>query len=82
MTSDTLKALRDLEALLGKNVKSSPRDRLVVLEGYISASIKRAERVEQLIAEQGLQEPAAMRILLEDLEQIREKLLQIDMAPA
>jgi hypothetical protein len=29
-----------------------------------------------------LQEPAAMRILLEDLEQIREKLLQIDMAPA
>ncbi|MCG5212496.1 hypothetical protein [Streptosporangium sp. KLBMP 9127] len=82
MTSDTLKAVRDLEALLGRNIMSPPKERCVVLAGYVAASLKRARRVEELIEEKGLAEPSAMKVLIEDLERVLEKLSQIEFGGA
>ncbi|WP_344938815.1 hypothetical protein [Sphaerisporangium flaviroseum] len=79
MTSDTLKAQRDLESLLGKNILSSPKDRIIVLVGYVSASLKRARKVAEMIEERQLDEPPAMRILLDDLEKVLEKLAKIEL---
>ncbi|WP_431966093.1 hypothetical protein [Nocardia sp. bgisy134] len=42
LTSDTLKAQRDLESLLSKTILSAPGDLIVVLIGYVQASLMRA----------------------------------------
>ncbi|MFI6865772.1 hypothetical protein [Nocardia sp. NPDC050406] len=75
MTSDSFKALRDLEALLGKYIHSPPKDQIAVLQGYVAAARSRARTVEEMtITRPDLVLPPALTILLEDLETVEEKL--------
>jgi len=77
MTSDTLKALRDLEALVAKNVLSLPAERIPVLSNYVQASLKRARTVGELIRLRSMEPPPAMEIFNEDLERALQKLAKV-----
>lgn len=81
MSSDSFKALRDLEALLGKNVFAPPKDQITVLLGYVEAAQQRARTVaEMTTARPELTVPAAMSILQQDLNDVLTKLGKIEEA--
>lgn len=81
MTSDSFKALRDLEALLGKYIHTPPKDRIASLRGYVAAATLRARTVEQMTnARADLTFPPALTILLEDLENVGAKLERVQQA--
>lgn len=74
LTSDTLKAQRDLEALVSKTILSVPKDRIAVLIGYIEASLRRVRAVGEMIQHKGLEKPPTLDIIIEDLERASVKL--------
>ncbi|MFJ2836387.1 MULTISPECIES: hypothetical protein [Nocardia] len=74
LTSDTLKAQRDLESLVSKTIQSVPADRIAVLQGYVAASLSRLESVGDLIRARGLTTPPALQIIAEDLRRAQAKL--------
>ncbi|MEU5409525.1 hypothetical protein [Nocardia asteroides] len=74
LTSDTLKAQRDLESLVCKTIQSVPADRIAVLQGYLAASLSRLDTVGELIRARGLAAPPAMQIIAEDLLRAQAKL--------
>ncbi|MFE1592179.1 hypothetical protein [Nocardia sp. NPDC058705] len=73
LTSDTLKAQRDLESLASRTIQTIPADRIAVLQGYIAASLLRLETVTELIRARGLEEPHTLRIVAEDLLRAQTK---------
>ncbi|MFD3706765.1 hypothetical protein ACFWUP_26815 [Nocardia sp. NPDC058658] len=73
LTSDTLKAQRDLESLASKTIQTIPADRIAVLQGYIAASLLRLETVTELVRARGLDEPHTLRIVAEDLLRAQAK---------
>ncbi|MEV0584930.1 hypothetical protein [Nonomuraea sp. NPDC050310] len=81
LSSDSLKALRDLEALTAKCLVHPPDTRLAALSGYLSAAIKRAHEVDTLIRIKNLSRPPAMGTLIEDLTNAQEKLTRIELGP-
>ncbi|GAA4922078.1 hypothetical protein GCM10023334_026020 [Nonomuraea thailandensis] len=81
LSSDTLKALRDLEALMAKCLVQPPDGRLTALAGYIAAALRRAHEVDNLISTKALARPAAMATLIEDLAHAQDKLARIDLGP-
>ncbi|MEV2220841.1 hypothetical protein AB0E01_13275 [Nocardia vinacea] len=83
MTSDSLKALRDLESLLGKNILAPPKDQVASLRGYVEAAQRRAKSVDEMInGRPALAYPPALAILLQDLEHVLAKLEGVDTALA
>lgn len=83
MTSDSLKALRDLEALLGKYIHTPPNDQITALQGYVTAALLRARTVEEMTnSRPELTFPPALAILLQDLESVGTKLERAQQALA
>ncbi|MFC9471156.1 hypothetical protein ACFTS5_03115 [Nocardia sp. NPDC056952] len=74
LTSDTLKAQRDLESLASRTVQTVPADRIAVLQGYLDASLLRLDNVTELIRERGLAEPHTLQIVGQDLRRAQVKL--------
>ncbi|MGY0500115.1 hypothetical protein ACWZHB_16635 [Nocardia sp. FBN12] len=74
LTSDTLKAQRDLESLASRSIQTVPADRIGVLQGYLAASLLRLETVTELIRERGLVEPHTLQIVGQDLLRAQVKL--------
>ncbi|MFD3508382.1 hypothetical protein [Nocardia sp. NPDC058666] len=74
LTSDTLKAQRDLESLASRSIQTVPADRIAVLQGYIAASLLRLATVRDLVRDRGLEEPHTLQIVGEDLVRAQVKL--------
>jgi hypothetical protein len=82
MTSDMLKGERLLSALLGRSVQSPPEEYLRMIEGYVRASIARAQEFMQLVGSQEIGCPKVFDVMLQDLDKAISSLDDIDMGLA
>ena len=78
MTSDTLKADRLLDILLGQYVAYPPSEVITTTLGYLAAAIKRAGEVEAIFAVQGIAEPKIFDVMKQDLIKAQEALERVD----
>jgi hypothetical protein len=72
LSSDIWKAGRALNRVLGKNVSESPEECLRLVNGYVHASLKRAEKLEGLLDDLGLGVPVVYEVLMDDLRHAEE----------
>ncbi|HEY3140865.1 MAG TPA: hypothetical protein VGJ86_07035 [Acidimicrobiales bacterium] len=82
MTSDMLKGERLLSALLGKSVPSPPEEYLRMIDGYVRASIGRAQEFMQLTAGNSFTPPKVFDVMLQDLNTALSAIDHIEVAPA
>jgi hypothetical protein len=82
MTSDTLKADRLLDILLGQFVAFPPREIISTTLGYLAAAILRADEVEAILGMQGIVEPKIFGVMKQDLVKAKEALEQVDAGQA
>jgi hypothetical protein len=78
MTSDTLKADRLLDQLLGQFVAFPPREVVTTALGYLGAAITRACEVEAILGLQDVVEPKIFDVMKQDLAEAKQALEQID----
>ena len=80
MTSDTLKADRLLDLLLGQYVAYPPGEIIAPTLGYLAAAISRAGEVEAILTALGIAEPKIFDVMKQDLIKARGAMERIDVA--
>ena len=80
MTSDTLKADRLLDLLLGQYVAYPPREVVATTLGYLAAAFTRANEVEAILTAQSIAEPKIFDVMKQDLAKARDALERVNVA--